>query len=221
VFLMIFSGMQLGDEHRQKVLKWWILTAIVMRVIFIFAGVELLNEFKFVVYIFGGILLWAAYKMVFWKEEDDTDVASHPVIVWLKKHFRFLSDYTGNKFVVTKDKLIYITPLLVTLILIEISDLVFAVDSIPAVIAISRDHFIVITSNIFAILWLRALYFVVADMVGKFTYLKQWVGTILFYVGIKMMISEFVHIPTLASFGFISLCLFVSIFLSWKKNHEI
>lgn len=218
VFLMIFAGMQTREEHRPKILKWGILTAIVMRVIFIFAGVELLNQFKFVVYIFGAILLWAAYKMIWWKEESASDVASHPTILWMKKYFRLVSDHTGDKFLIKKGELLHITPLFITLVLIELSDLVFAIDSIPAVIAISRDPFIVVTSNVFAILWLRALYFVVADMVSKFIYLKQGVGTILFYVGIKMMISEFVHIPTSISLGVIAFCLCVSIFASWKKQ---
>lgn len=220
VFLMIFIGMQTQEDNRQKILKWWILTAIVMRVIFIFAGVELLHQFQFLEYVFGAVLIWAAYKMVWWKEDDEKSISDHPIILWMKKHFRLWSDYPGNKFIAKKDGLIYITPLFITLALIEVSDLVFAVDSIPAVIAISRDPFIVVTSNIFAILWLRALYFVVADFVGKFTYLKQWVGAILFFVGIKMLISEKYPIPTEYSLLFIAICLSISIFFSWRTNHK-
>ncbi len=222
VFLMIFSGMAITSHQQPKILKWWILTAIVMRVIFIFAGVELLERFHFMLYVFGAILLWAAYRMISEKEEEKKDIWAHPIIRFMKKYLPFVANYTGTSFITRIDKKMVFTPLFLTLVFIEFSDLVFAVDSIPAVLAISKDSFIIITSNIFAILGLRALYFVVVDLISKFIYLKQWVGAILFYVWIKMMIPpEIYKIPTPISLGVIAACLFISGYLSWKQAKKL
>jgi tellurite resistance protein TerC len=163
--------------------------------------------------VFGIILLYGAYKMAFGGDKE-IDLDKHPVIRTIKKYINILPDYKGKKFFTKRDGTIYATPVFLTLLLIESSDIVFAVDSIPAIIAITRDPFIIITSNIFAILGLRALYFSLAGIVDLFVYLKYGVAIILFYVGVKMMISDFYHISTVISLGIIIVLLAGSIILS-------
>ncbi len=219
VFLLIFNVMNIPDKNQPHVLKWGILSAIVFRIIFILAGVELINLFHPVIYIFGTVLLFAAYKMAFGGDEK-IDYQKNPFIRIIKKFFNILPDYSGKKFFVKRDKKIYATTLLLTLLLIESSDIVFAVDSIPAVIAITRDPFVIITSNIFAILGLRSLYFALSGIVDMFRFLKYGVAVILFFVGIKMLGSELFNIPTEASLGIIVFCLAASIIFSllYKKK---
>ncbi len=217
VFLMIFTVMDVKDEHQPHVLKWGILSAIVMRVIFILAGVALINMFHFIIYFFGLLLFYAAYKMAF-GEEQKIDLDNNWIIKFLSKRFNILTVYKGRKFFVKIDGKTFITSLFITLILIESSDLIFAVDSIPAVIAITHDPFIIITSNIFAILGLRALYFALAGIVDMFVYLKYGVAFILAYVGIKMMISEIYHIPTYISLIIIISSLIIAVVISLKSD---
>ena len=213
VFLMIFNVMKVDDENQPHVLKWGIFSAIVMRVIFILAGVTLIKYFHPIIYIFGIMLFYAAYKMAF-GGETKIDYESNPLIKYVSRHFPLITNYDGGNFFVKKEHKLYLTPLFLTFLLIESSDLIFAVDSIPAVIAITHDPFIVITSNIFAILGLRALYFALAGIVDLFVYLKYGVAIILFYVGVKMLISDIVTIPILLSLGFIIFCLIFSVVLS-------
>jgi tellurite resistance protein TerC len=218
VFLMIFSVMDIKPENQPHILKWGILSAIVFRIIFIFAGVALINLFHPIIYVFAIILLLAAYKMAFGGEQK-IDVENNWLIKFSKKHFKLNTDYEGKKFFIKLDKRIYITTTFLTLLLIESSDIVFAVDSIPAIIAITNDTFIIISSNIFAILGLRALYFALAGLVDLFIYLKYGVAIILFYVGIKMLLSEFYKIPTEISLFVILFFLGGSIVLSlFKRN---
>ena len=218
VFLMIFSVMDIKPENQPHILKWGILSAIVFRIIFIFAGVALINLFHPIIYVFAIILLLAAYKMAFGGEQK-IDVENNWLIKFSKKHFKLNTDYEGKKFFIKLDKRIYITTTFLTLLLIESSDIVFAVDSIPAIIAITNDTFIIISSNIFAILGLRALYFALAGLVDLFVYLKYGVAIILFYVGIKMLLSEFYKIPTEISLFVILFFLGGSIVLSlFKRN---
>jgi len=220
VFLMIFNVMNIKDVHQPHILKWGILSAIIMRIIFILAGVALIKLFHPIIYIFGILLFYAAYKMAFQKEEK-IDYEKNPAIKFITKKFRILTQYEGGKFFVKKNGKIFLTPLFLTLILIESSDIVFAIDSIPAVIAITRDPFIIITSNIFAILGLRALYFALAGIVDLFIYLKYGVAIILAYVGVKMLISDFFPIPVAISLLFIITCLAISIILSLiKRKHS-
>ncbi|MEG8988376.1 TerC/Alx family metal homeostasis membrane protein [Ignavibacteria bacterium 4148-Me] len=220
VFLMIFNVMNIKDLHQPHILKWGILSAIIMRIIFILAGVALIKLFHPIIYIFGILLFYAAYKMAFQKEEK-IDYEKNPAIKFITKKFRILTQYEGGKFFVKKNGKIFLTPLFLTLILIESSDIVFAIDSIPAVIAITRDPFIIITSNIFAILGLRALYFALAGIVDLFIYLKYGVAIILAYVGVKMLISDFFTIPVAISLLFIIICLAISIILSLiKRKHS-
>jgi tellurite resistance protein TerC len=221
VFLLIFSVMNVKPENQPHVLKWGILSAIVFRIIFIVAGVGLINLFEPIIYIFGLILLYAAYKMAFGGEHK-IDVEHNWLVKLATKYLSFDPDYKGDKFFITKGEKCYATTMFITLLLIESSDIVFAVDSIPAIIAITKDEFIIISSNIFAILGLRALYFALAGIVDLFIYLKYGVALILFYVGVKMMISEWYHLPTEISLAVILVLLTGSVVISllFKKKKE-
>jgi len=213
VFLLIFQVMNVKPENQPHVLKWGILSAIVFRIIFIIAGVGLINLFEPVIYIFALILLYASYKMAFGGEQK-IDVEHNWLVKLASKYLSFAPEYKGNKFFIIKGGKNYATTMFITFLLIESSDIVFAVDSIPAIIAITKDTFIIISSNIFAILGLRALYFALAEIVDLFIYLKYGVAIILFYVGVKMMISEWYHIPTEISLIVILVLLVGSVILS-------
>ena len=217
VFIMIFNVMGITEKNQPHILKWGILSAIVMRVVFILAGVALMHYFHPIIYIFGLILIYASYKMMFGKD-DKIEPEKSKLIQFTKKRFNLITDYKGVQFFEKIDGKWFITPMFLTLLLIESSDLVFAIDSIPAVLAISSDPFIAITSNIFAILGLRALYFVLAGVIDMFSYLKYGVGLILAYVGVKMIISDWYKIPTELSLGIIIATLTISIILSIIKN---
>lgn len=217
VFLMIFSVMNVKAEHQPHILKWGILGAIFFRIIFILAGVALINIFHPIIYVFGALLIYAAYKMAFGSDEK-IDVENNWLIKIFVKYFKLKTDYDGRKFFIKENDKTYITTMFLTLLLIESSDIVFAIDSIPAIIAITRDTFIIISSNIFAILGLRALYFALAGLVDLFKYLKYGVALLLFYVGIKMLISDFYKIPTEISLIIIITILTASILLSLIKK---
>lgn len=219
VFLMIFSVMNVKPEHQPHILKWGILGAIFFRIVFILAGVALINLFHPIIYIFGALLLYAAYKMAFGGEEK-IDVENNWLIKIFIKYFKLKPDYDGRKFFIKENGKRYITTMFLTLLLIESSDIVFAIDSIPAIIAITHDTFIIISSNIFAILGLRALYFALAGLVDLFKYLKYGVALLLFYVGIKMLISDLYKIPTEVSLIIIITILSVSILLSLIRKRK-
>jgi tellurite resistance protein TerC len=213
IFLMIFKVMAVPPESQPHVLKWGILSAIVFRIIFILAGVGLINMFHPVIYIFGFILLFASYKMAFGVEKQ-LEYEKNPLVKLATKYLNFQPGFYGKNFFIKIDGKVFATTMFLTFLLIESSDIIFAVDSIPAVIAITRDTFIIISSNIFAILGLRALYFVLAGMVDLFVYLKYGVAIILFFVGIKMLASEYYTIPTIISLIIILTLLTGSILLS-------
>lgn len=219
VFLLIFQVMNVKPEQQPHILKWGILGAIVFRIIFILAGVGLITLFEPIIFVFAAILLYAAYKMAFGSGQK-VDVKNNWLVKLASRYLNFEPEYTGKKFFISKEHKRYATPMFITLLLIESSDIVFAVDSIPAIIAITKDTFIIISSNIFAILGLRALYFALAGIVDLFIYLKYGVAIILFYVGMKMIISEWYHIPTEYSLAFILVMLIGSVVLSllFKKK---
>lgn len=219
VFLMIFGVMNIEPRNQPHVLKWGILSAIIFRIVFILAGVALLKIFHPIIYIFAFILLYAAYKMAFGKEQK-IDVENNLLIKFFVKHFKLDAAYKGKKFFIKKTGKTYITTTFLTFLLIESSDIVFAVDSIPAIIAITKDTFIIISSNIFAILGLRALYFALQGLVELFIYLKYGVAIILFYVGIKMLVSEYYKIPTEISLTIILCVLCGSVILSLVKRKK-
>lgn len=213
VFIMIFNVMGIKTKHQPRILKWGIFGAVVLRILFIIAGVELITRFQFMIYIFGAVLVYTAYKMLTSKDEE-----IHPeknIFVKLaKKFFRIKTDGNSDHFFVKHNKKIYGTVAFITLILVESTDLIFAIDSIPAVLAITHDPFIAITSNLFAILGLRSLFFALAGILGLFKYLKYGISFILFFVGVKMLISGVVHIPVQVSLIVIIATLAVSIFAS-------
>jgi tellurite resistance protein TerC len=217
VFIMIFNVMKIPEENQPHILKWGILSAVVLRIVFILAGVALIHYFHPIIYLFGILLLYAAYKMAF-TESKPMDVENNKIIKFLKNRFNLLPDFKGSHFFVRNNKGLFITPAFLTLVLIEASDVMFAVDSIPAVLAITTDPFIAITSNIFAILGLRALYFALAGILDMFTYLKYGVSMILAFVGVKMILSDYYPIPTQISLLVILSLLTLSIVWSLMKR---
>lgn len=213
VMIMIFSYFSVPDSYQHKVLFWGILGALVMRIIFIFAGIELIHKFHWLIYIFGSFLLITGLRMVF-GEDKPIEPEKNPLVKLVRKLFPVTNSFEGDNFFVRKDHKTYATPLFVVVVLIEGTDLIFAVDSIPAIIAISEDTFIVYTSNVFAILGLRSLYFALAGIEKYFTYLKYGLATILMFVGIKMCITDFYKIPVEISLIVISFLLAVSMIAS-------
>jgi tellurite resistance protein TerC len=198
VFILIFSYFGIPPLYQSRVLHWGILGAIVMRFILIFAGVALINRFHWMVYVFGAVLVYTGAKMAFRKEEA-MDPSLNPALRLLKRFMPLAMEHHGENFFVRLQGVRHATPLFATLLVVEFSDLIFALDSIPAVIAISRDPLVVYTSNVFAIMGLRALFFLLASMLGMFRYLKFGISIILVFVGFKMMASPFYHVPTSAS----------------------
>jgi tellurite resistance protein TerC len=212
VFVMIFSYFGVDKKYQPKILTWGIIGAVVMRLILIFTGVGLIKAFSWIIYVFGAILIYTAFKMYFQKDEE-MDPGKNPVLKLLAKVMPIAKDDQSGNFFVRKEVL-YATPLFATLLVIETSDLIFAVDSIPAVLAISKEAFIVYTSNVFAVVGLRSLYFLLASLLDLFRYLKTGISVILFYVGCKMLASNFVHVPAILSLGVVLGILALSMLLS-------
>ena len=188
VFIMIFTYFQIPSKYQHKVLFWGILGALLMRVIFIFAGVALIEKFHFTIYLFGALLIYTGYKM-FYHNNAKIDPEKNPVIRFFKKLMPVTPLLQEDNFFVKLDGKLYATPLFLVLILIETTDLIFAVDSIPAILAITQDQFIVYTSNVFAILGLRSLYFALAGVVHRFWLLSYGLAVVLIFVGVKMLID--------------------------------
>jgi len=211
VFVLVFAYFKVETRHQPRILRWGILGAVVMRLIMIFAGVALLQAFKWTIYVFGLVLLYTAWKMISENENERVDPGQNPVLKLFRKFLPFSETADEDKFFTKKNGAWLATPLFATLIVIEASDVVFAVDSIPAILAISQDRFIVYTSNVFAILGLRALYFQLAAMLGVFKYLKYGISAILFFVGVKMLASAYYHIPTAASLCVVAFLLGISV----------
>lgn len=222
VFIMIFKYFHIAPKYQHKVLFWGIFGALIMRAIFIFAGVALIQHFSWIMYVFGAFLLYTGIHMlVDKKEEGEFDPNKNFIIRWFRKMMPVTDDVSDPRFFIRKDDVLYATPFFVALLFIEASDVVFAVDSIPAVLSVSKDLFIVFTSNIFAILGLRSLYFALNGIMGYFHYLKYALAGILSFIGLKMCINEFCthfgydfHISNYASLGIIISLLTVSVLLS-------
>lgn len=221
VFIMLFTYFNVQPKYQHKVLFWGILGALIMRAIFIFAGVALISRFHWVIYIFGAFLVFTGIKMLFHKEEEIAP-DKNPLVRLFKKFFPVSERmHEGNFFVKINSKTVA-TPLFVVLLIVEFTDLIFAVDSIPAILAISNDTFIIFTSNVFAILGLRALYFALAGITKYFHYLKYGLSAILVFVGVKMVIVGFYKIPIVYSLLTILGILLISVLASliFKKNIE-
>lgn len=219
VFIMIFTYFQIPSKYHHKVLFWGIIGALIMRVIFIFAGVALIEKFHFTIYIFGALLIYTGYRM-FYHNNAKIDPDKNPVIRFFKKFMPVTPDLHEDRFFTKLNGRRYATPLFLVLILIETTDLIFAVDSIPAILAITQDQFIVYTSNVFAILGLRSLYFALAGVVHRFWLLSYGLAIVLIFVGIKMILVDFYKIPIEWSLLFIATIITGSIFLSLKYKNK-
>ena len=213
VFILIFQAFQVPERSHHKVLFYGVFGALVMRAAFVLAGVELIQRFHFILYFFGAILVFTAIQML---RPGKREI--HPERNWLvritRKFFPVVTDYSGDNFFVKRERKWYATPLFLAVMAVEAMDIVFAVDSVPAVLAITRDTFIVYSSNAFAILGLRALYFALADILPRFRYLHQGLAAILLFVGAKMIASDWIELPDLASLGVIAAILAITIVAS-------
>jgi len=229
VFILIFGFFKIEPKYQHKVLFWGILGALVMRAIFIFAGVALIERFAWIMYVFGAFLIYTGMHMLFEKKDaEEFDPNKNILIRWFRKIMPVTDDMSVPHFFVRKNNVLHATPFFIALLLIEASDVVFALDSIPAILSVSKDTFIVFTSNIFAILGLRSLYFALSGIMDYFHYLKYALAGILSFIGIKMCVNEFskefnyeFHISNFTSLGVIGGLLTASIVLSIlmkKKN---
>ncbi|MEI6052963.1 MAG: TerC family protein [Opitutaceae bacterium] len=221
VFILIFGFFKIDAKFQHKILFWGIIGAILMRAVFIFAGVALIHKFVWVMYLFGAFLVYTGIKLIFEKEDAEYNPNKNFFIRGFKKVFPVTNDTSKSRFFVRKDKILYATPFFIALLVIEASDLIFAVDSIPAVLSVSKDPFIVYTSNIFAILGLRSLYFALSGIMVYFYYLKYALSGILTFIGLKMIVNEFCaefgyhfQISNFVSLGVIVTFLTVSVILS-------
>jgi tellurite resistance protein TerC len=213
VFLLIFAAFHVPPEYQRRVLIYGVLGAIVMRAIMILAGAWVVREFSWVLYLFGAFLVVTGIRMLVMAEKTP-DLEQNPVLKFARRHLRISEGHHGEKFSVMKDGVRYFTPLFLVLILIEITDLVFAVDSIPAIFAITTDPFIVFTSNIFAIMGLRALYFLLADVADRFHLLKYGLAMVLTFIGTKMLIMPWYHIQVQVSLAVVAILIGSSVVAS-------
>lgn len=220
VWMMIFGFFAVPVELQRRVLLYGIVGAIVLRTIMIFAGSWLISEFHWLLYLFGAFLLITGIKMAVFADHD-SDLAKNPVVRWIRGHYPITEQLEGERFFVIRNGVRMMTPLFLALILVEISDVIFAVDSIPAIFAITTDPFIVLTSNLFAILGLRAMYFLLADLGNRFELLKYGLAMILVFIGVKMLIVDWFKIPVLISLLVVGMILAVSVLASlWYSNRK-
>jgi tellurite resistance protein TerC len=221
IFLLIFTAFGVKPEYQRRVLIYGVLGAIVMRAVMILAGAWVVSEFTWVLYLFGAFLLFTGLKMLK-AVDDEPDVKNNPVLRWARKVLPVSEDDHGEKFLVRKNGKRYVTTLMLVLILIEVTDLIFAVDSIPAIFAITSDPFIVFTSNMFAILGLRALYFLLADVADRFHLLKYGLALVLCFIGLKMLLLPWLHIPVHISLIVVAVLIgssvIASLYATRKKN---
>jgi tellurite resistance protein TerC len=219
VFLMIFSYFAVPPEYQRRVLLYGVLGAIVMRAAMILAGAWLVAEFHWVLYLFGLFLVVTGFKMLVFADKE-ADLEKNPALKWMRRHLRITPAFEGEKFAVTRDGARWFTPLFLVLVLIETSDVIFAVDSIPAIFAVTSDPFIVFTSNIFAIMGLRALYFLLADLAARFHLLKYGLALVLVFVGAKMLAAEFYKVPIGLALAVVAIILAASVAASLAASRN-
>ena len=221
VWLMLFSYFAVPPALQRRVLVYGVLGAIVLRTIMIFAGSWLISQFDWLLYVFGAFLLFTGVKMALAKE-DDSGIGDKPLVRWIRSHLRMTDKIESERFFTRKNGVLFATPLLLVLILVELSDVIFAVDSIPAIFAVTTDPFIVLTSDLFAILGLRAMYFLLAGVAERFSMLKYGLSVILVFIGVKMLIVDFYHIPVAISLGVVGGILTVTLLINaWvNKQHD-
>lgn len=213
VFLMIFSYFAVPAEMQRRVLLYGVIGAIVMRAVMILLGAWMIAQFSWILYVFGAFLVFTGIKMLIFADKE-ADLGDNPLLRWLRGHMKISDNYDGENFTTRINGVRYFTPLMLVLLLIEISDVIFAVDSIPAIFAITKDPFIVFTSNMFAIMGLRALYFLLADSAERFHLLKYGLALVLLFVGGKMLASYWFHVPVLVSLSIVGAILVISIIAS-------
>ncbi len=221
VWLMLFSFFAVPLELQKRVLIYGVLGAIVLRTIMIFAGAWLIAQFHWILYVFGAFLLLTGVKM-WWFADEKPDLENNRVVKWLRGHMKITTELEGERFFVFREEagrlVRYATPLFLVLVLVEITDLIFAVDSIPAIFAITTDPFIVLTSNVFAILGLRAMYFLLADVADRFSLLKYGLALVLMFIGVKMMLIDLYKIPVGISLAVVAVIIGVSVWLSLRRS---
>ncbi|AHJ98611.1 TerC family protein [Hymenobacter swuensis] len=223
VFLLIFTYFKVPPQYQHKILFWGIIGALVLRAAFILAGAALLAKFHFLLYVLGAFLVYTGVKMATSGGEPEIDPDNNPVVKFLSRHLPITNRLHEGRFFVRQNGMLFATPLLVVLVMVETTDVVFAADSIPAILAVSRDTFIVYTSNVFALLGLRALYFALESLMRLFHYLHYGLSLILIFIGGKLLATEFLHIPMGISLGVVGLILTGSVGLSLlfpKKEAE-
>ena len=222
VFLMIFGYFKVPPQYQHRVLLYGVFGAIVLRVLMIFVGAVLISRFEWILYFFGAFLLYTGIKMIKQGDDDAEDLSQNKILQWLQKHIRVSKNLNGEKFFTRENGRRMATPLLLVLVMVELSDVVFAVDSIPAVFAVTTDPFIVLTSNIFAILGLRAMYFLLADMADRFVFLNYGLALVLSSIGGKMLVIPWIHIPVGTSlavvFGAIGASILISLAYDRRKR---
>jgi len=219
VWLMLFSYFAVPANLQRRVLIYGVLGAIVLRTIMIFAGSWLVSQFQWLLYLFGAFLLFTGIKMALAKE-DDSAIGDKPLVKWLRSRLRMTDSLEGERFFVRRNGILFATPLVLVLILVELSDVIFAVDSIPAIFAVTTDPFIVLTSNLFAIMGLRAMYFLLANVAERFSMLKYGLSVILVFIGIKMLIIDFFHIPIGISLGVVAGILTLTLLINAWVNRR-
>ena len=221
VWLMLFSFFAVPLELQKRVLIYGVLGAIVLRTIMIFAGAWLIAQFHWILYVFGAFLLLTGVKM-WWFADEKPDLENNRVVKWLRGHMKITTELQGERFFVFREEagrlVRYATPLFLVLVLVEISDLIFAVDSIPAIFAITTDPFIVLTSNVFAILGLRAMYFLLAGVADRFSLLKYGLALVLMFIGVKMMLVDLLTIPVWISLAAVAAIIGISVWLSFRRE---
>ena len=218
VFVLLFQSFAVPPEHQHRVLFWGVLGALVLRGALIFAGVALVHHFRWVVAIFGAILVYTAVRIALHRDEPDRASIDNPVVRFVRDHLPMVSNIEGPAFFVRRGGRVFATPLLLALVAAETADLVFALDSIPAVFAVTDDSFLVFSSNVCALLGLRALYFVVRGGLVRLRYLKQGLSGILLFVGAKMLLYRWIHLPTGTSLAVIAGILSIAIVVSWLRR---
>lgn len=219
VFVMIFNYFAVPKEYQRRVLLYGVWGAIILRLTLILAGIWAINQFSWILYIFGIFLIFTAIKMLFFAKESP-DLSQNLILKWMRRHLRITERYEDERFFIRQNQHTYVTPLFVVLVLIEISDVIFAVDSVPTIFAITSDPFIVLTSNIFAILGLRALYFLLANIIDRFYLLKYGLALILIFIGTKMLVAYWYKISIPITLAVILSLLISFILLSWYKTKQ-
>ncbi|AOA59781.1 TerC family protein [Acinetobacter larvae] len=222
VWLMIFAAFAIPPALQRKILLYGVLGAIVLRSIFIFIGAWFVQEFSWVLYLFGAFLVYTGFKFLKGQAEEQHNIEDMKLLKWLRGHLRITAHMHGDRFWVRQDGLLWATPLFLVLVLIEASDVIFAVDSIPAIFAVTTDPFIVLTANLMAILGLRAMFFLLSGAAEKMHYLPYGLGVILVFIGVKMLLLDIVHLPIWMSLSFIVIVLAITTWFSMRhhKNHS-